>query len=139
MAQRVKAAQRNLRRQQYGSPADPLSKKAGKKKRPSAKNQYGAHSALSETATPGTAPGNQPSCELSKQEMKTVTLKLPGPVRDKLRKDAASQGLTLSEYLRMAWRLAKRNPELLKEVEAEEQEYQRSLSMSCWHPDAKHS
>lgn len=72
-----------------------------------------------------------------KDELQRVVFKVSREIKDEINADSKTAGFrSMSEYLRMAWRLAKKHPELLEEVRQEELEYQRTLPMSCWHPDA---
>ena len=67
-----------------------------------------------------------------------VGFRVSKETKEKIRKDAENSGCkSVSDYLRRAWRIAKKHPELLAEVEKEELDFQRSRPMSSWHPDVR--
>lgn len=75
---------------------------------------------------------------LSNDDLIKVGFKIPRDERSEILEASKAVGLkSMSEYLRLAWRLAKKHPEMLDEVKKEELEYQRSRPMSSWHPDAQ--
>ena len=72
----------------------------------------------------------------NKRKTKGICFQVTLEQRKQIAEDAEKLGFSsASEFLRTAWRFARRHPELLKEARQEEIDDLRTRPLSGWHPD----